>query len=977
MQGAFSSPALTQAADLGNSQNVKLLLHHYAHLFDASTVIGAAGAASLKGHFEPVKLIREKYSGLLNPTAIMATLLPAVEQNHVDISQYLLNLLPEETQPSIVSELYVLAAGNGCVDVLRLLRNDMLNLENKASTLSQACNVAAQNGHASIVKHLLEDGADIRESVTQIPNFRQQAEPSAYQHPSKPCTALQAALWGWQGQYNSSTGWKEGDQQLREDAIAELVRGGANMNEPALDGNTPLHFAIAELSADVVNTMIQHGADVNVISPDGRSSLLAAASRPRKSKQVISLLIDAGAVIQTSQNAGPHPLLAKILDEFFGEEQSIWLTHTPLREILTDGPGGGVKVLLEKIPRELAKDKRYGLLLHMAVASGDVEFVNLLIQREVNPDATGYYYGSALQAAARIGHLELAEMLLNAGTNVNLIGGRHETAARAAVTGEHFQLLELLVKRGADMNLKADKASISIVQLAIERRNQDIFQYLLQNGVDVHNTGGEGESCLMSACAAKEVEMVAKLIAKGADVNAPARLAATSTMFKTAITPLLFACSSGSTELVQLLIDNSAEINNETENHGTPVQIAAVHGNWPIVQLLLQSGANFYPAVFVEAARSGGISVVQGLLSVGLVDLDLLSPALEAACLGQQLESIKLLLEELTGTEFEERALHGPKLAACKVSNDGILQLLLGFDPSSSANVLSAAIAAGLSGSVKVLLETGADPNKADDHRNFPLHIAAYYQRLGIVNTLLDEGANPNLKGSKYGDAIRSVLEGYLAYRILRPQRLHRPHPMKDVASHLPQHPIYTVLDWIEEIETSRKPMKTSNSEVVDYKGMTKNYFSTLVVAEDIDRCSKLIQILIDHFACPDSSSGFFGNHLHLAAYLGIGEWLQEFVRMGVDVNDNCGYFETPLIAALLGDQIPIAEFLIDSGANVNHTSEQHGTALYIACSKSGTFSGSGLEDVVSSLLHHGAHLNNKVHESHNPLNVVLDFHTE
>lgn len=645
--------------------------------------------------------------------------------------------------------------------------------------------------------------------------------------------------------------------------------------------------------------------------------------------------------------------------------------HTPLRDILTDGPGGGVKVLLGKMPREPAKDKRYGLLLHMAAASGDVEFVKLLIQRGVNLDATGYYYGSALQAAARIGHLELAEVLLNASTNVNLIGGRHETAARAAVTGGHFQLLELLVKQGADINLKADKASTSILQLAIERRNRDIFQYLLQNGVDVHNTSGEGESCLMSACAAKEVEMAAKLIAKGADVNNPVRLQATSTVFKIAVTPLLFACSTGSTELVQLLIDNGAEIYNKIENYGTPLQVAAVHGHWPIVQLLLQSGASFYPAVFVEAARSGGISVVQGLLSDGLVDLDLLSTALEAACLGQQLESIKLLLEELNGTEFEEQAFYGAEMAACKVRNDVVLQLLLGFDPSPSANILSAAIAAGLTGSVKVLIEKGADPNKADYHGNLPLHVAAYYQRLSIVNTLLDDGADPNLKGSKYGDAIRSVLEGCLAYRILR---LHRPDPMKDVASHLPQHQIYTVLDWIDEIETSRKPMKTSNSEVVDYEGMTESHFSTfLVVTEDIDRCSKLIQTLIDHFACPDPSIGLFGNHLHLAAYLGIGDWPQKFVRMGMDVNDNGGYFETPLLAALLGDQISIAEFLIDSGVNVNHTSEQHGTALYVACSKSGTFSGERMKDVVSSLLQHGAHLNNKVDESHNPMNAVLE----
>lgn len=60
LQGTFSSPALTQVADLGSSQIVKLLLHHYAHLFDASTIVRAAGAASLEGHFELVRLIREK-----------------------------------------------------------------------------------------------------------------------------------------------------------------------------------------------------------------------------------------------------------------------------------------------------------------------------------------------------------------------------------------------------------------------------------------------------------------------------------------------------------------------------------------------------------------------------------------------------------------------------------------------------------------------------------------------------------------------------------------------------------------------------------------------------------------------------------------------------------------------------------------------------------------------------------------------------
>jgi len=140
-------------------------LHHYAHVFDPITTIQAAEAASLEGHFRAVKLIRDKYSCLFNPTDIIAMLKPVVEDGHAEVSQYLLKLLPEETQKSILSELYVLVAVDSYVKVLRLLRDNILSLEDKARPLNQACNVAAQNGHANVVKHLLKDSAEIRESV--------------------------------------------------------------------------------------------------------------------------------------------------------------------------------------------------------------------------------------------------------------------------------------------------------------------------------------------------------------------------------------------------------------------------------------------------------------------------------------------------------------------------------------------------------------------------------------------------------------------------------------------------------------------------------------------------------------------------------------------------------------------------------------------------------------------------------------------
>ncbi|CAM6003997.1 unnamed protein product [Sphagnum balticum] len=285
-----------------------------------------------------------------------------------------------------------------------------------------------------------------------------------------------------------------------------------------------------------------------------------------------------------------------------------------------------------------------------------------------------------------------------------------------------------------------------------------------------------------------------------------------------------------------------------------------------------------------------------------------------------------------------------------KLTTIGLLQLLLGFDPSPSANIFLAACAAGLTSSVKFLIERGIDLNNPDEYGNFPLHFAAYYQRLNIVNALLKESADPNVKSSQYGDAIRSVLEGRLSYSVLKLDRddltddseyedairsvlegflsyslvkLDRDHLTEGIASLLPQNRIYTFLDWIEEIETPVKRIKESEV-VVDSEGMTVFGSGYSLEAENVDHCSKLIQTLIDLSACPDSPTSSFGNHLHLAAYLGIGDWPQKFDRMGMDVSENCGYLETPLLAALIGHQISIAEFLIDSGANVSHISEQH-----------------------------------------------------
>ena len=45
---------------------------------------------------------------------------------------------------------------------------------------------------------------------------------------------------------------------------------------------------------------------------------------------------------------------------------------------------------------------------------------------------------------------------------------------------------------------------------------------------------------------------------------------------------------------------------------------------------------------------------------------------------------------------------------------------------------------------LKLLMDAGANPNKADNHKMTPLHYAAMYGSAEVVKTLLDKGAEPN-----------------------------------------------------------------------------------------------------------------------------------------------------------------------------------------------------------------------------------------
>ena len=93
-----------------------------------------------------------------------------------------------------------------------------------------------------------------------------------------------------------------------------------------------------------------------------------------------------------------------------------------------------------------------------------------------------------------------------------------------------------------------------------------------------------GRSLLSWACEEGHLEIVRLLVERGASINQKDENDRAS--------PCYFACENGHLEIIRMLVELGADINQGDENSWTPCHIASQNGHLEVVQLLLDRGAN-------------------------------------------------------------------------------------------------------------------------------------------------------------------------------------------------------------------------------------------------------------------------------------------------------------------------------------------------------------------------------------------------
>lgn len=260
----------------------------------------------------------------------------------------------------------------------------------------------------------------------------------------------------------------------------------------------------------------------------------------------------------------------------------------------------------------------------------DLAVVKMLLDAGADPNMCSSTGTPVLASAVECEYKRVVELLLSVGTKVD------PKTMRKAIVWNRIELMELLLKAGGTV----DEASLR--ELASEN-NLEMLRLLLEHGVDAQTIKEADDKTSLFELAVFEwrktkAAFVKGLIEAGANVNREKKNRWDNTVLYTVIKSTLerweqvtrredaekaAAYQATVLEIIRLLLEAGAAVEDANEAGEKPLKLAATHGNAAVVKMLLEAGAEVESAnaqnvtALMMAVESGNPEVVKMLLEAG------------------------------------------------------------------------------------------------------------------------------------------------------------------------------------------------------------------------------------------------------------------------------------------------------------------------------------------------------------------------
>jgi len=432
----------------------------------------------------------------------------------------------------------------------------------------------------------------------------------------------------------------------RNDVVELLLMAGANVNDTEANGlgKSPLLAAILKKDSKLAKQLLAAGAAVNATGQlaVGESVFITTTVLPAAVDwgyyPLIQNIIDAGAELDAPEKFGGKTALFIAVEK--GSKEIVKLLIDAGANVNTSGAViCGQTALLaasrnNDLPMvryliELGADSDEWSLI--SAISGSEELVQTLLEARLyryKRYSRGYGCG-ALQHAIRLKHDTMIKVLLSKGIDANAIFNRKlgykvvcaypspkvipgQSALGFAIRLDKSKdswIVRLLLHSGADPNgIVTDDCQTALL-VAIEEGNSGLVKTLISARADANPSleYGVKRTPLQLAVEKGRIDLVNILLDNGANINTPP-------FDRYGATALQFAAIGGYVGIAQLLIQRGADVNASSAKIGgrTALEGAAEHGRIDMLQLLLSAGAKIIETGLVQYNRARELALANG-----------------------------------------------------------------------------------------------------------------------------------------------------------------------------------------------------------------------------------------------------------------------------------------------------------------------------------------------------------------------------
>jgi ankyrin repeat protein len=334
-------------------------------------------------------------------------------------------------------------------------------------------------------------------------------------------------------------------------AVQSLIAAHKDVNAPQVDGATALHWAAHFDDVEMATMLLKAGAKPGALNRYGMTVLAQACLNG--DARMVNLLLEHAADVNQALPGG----------------------ETPLMTASRTGNAAAVRALLAKGAPVDAKEAHGQTAIVWAAAEGNVEAAEELIKAGADFKIRLNSGMTPLLLAVRQGKPEMVRLLLKSGADVNdtlqIPPGGHvawpkpgragESALHIAVENAHYELASMLLDSGADPNASGPGYTVLHAIPSVRKPS-----------------GGDNDPAPDGSGDMTSLELVKKLVAKGANLNArmTKRVAfGLTSLHDIGATPFCMAALTADAELMRLFASLGADPKIPTAEGATPLMVAA------------------------------------------------------------------------------------------------------------------------------------------------------------------------------------------------------------------------------------------------------------------------------------------------------------------------------------------------------------------------------------------------------------------